>query len=64
VELAHALDLEVVAEGVEDQAALDLLAGFGCDFAQGYHFSRPLTADAFAAWARQDSARRAPAGTA
>ena len=47
IELAHALDLKVVAEGVEHQEALDALAGFGCDFAQGYHFSRPLPADAF-----------------
>ena len=49
IELAHALDLKVVAEGVEDQDALDALAAFGCDYAQGYHFSRPLPGDAFAA---------------
>jgi EAL domain-containing protein (putative c-di-GMP-specific phosphodiesterase class I) len=41
----------VVAEGVEDPAALSSLVAFGCDFAQGYHFSRPLPAPAFAAWA-------------
>jgi diguanylate cyclase len=56
IELAHALDLDVVAEGVEDQSALDLLADSGCDFAQGYHFSRPLPADEFAAWAHGRSA--------
>jgi diguanylate cyclase (GGDEF)-like protein len=56
IELAHALELEVVAEGVENQSALDLLADFGCDFAQGYHFSRPLPADEFAAWARRRGA--------
>ena len=50
IELAHALDLKVVAEGVEDQQALDALAAFGCDYAQGYHFSRPLPAEEFAAW--------------
>jgi len=33
---------------VEDQAALDAVADFGCDYAQGYHFSRPLPANAFA----------------
>ena len=49
IELAHALGLKVVAEGVEDQAALDALAAFGCDYAQGYHFSRPVPGDAFAA---------------
>jgi EAL domain-containing protein (putative c-di-GMP-specific phosphodiesterase class I) len=50
IELAHALDLTVVAEGVEDQQSLDAVKGFGCDFAQGYHYSRPLPADAFTAW--------------
>ena len=52
IELAHALGLKVVAEGVEHEQALDILAAFGCDFAQGYHFSRPLPAAEFAAWAR------------
>ena len=47
IELAHALGLKVVAEGVEHQDALDAVAGFGCDYAQGYHFSRPLPAEAF-----------------
>ena len=42
VEMAHALGLTVVAEGVEDAATLDLLARWGCDTAQGYHMSRPL----------------------
>ncbi len=52
VELANALGLKVVAEGVEDQEALDALAGVGCDYAQGYHFSRPLPAEDFAASTR------------
>jgi diguanylate cyclase (GGDEF)-like protein len=64
IELAHALGLTVVAEGVEDEEALDAVKGFGCDFAQGYHFSRPLPADAFAGWllarASVDTAPRAP----
>ena len=58
IELAHALDLKVVAEGVEHQEALDALAAFGCDFAQGYHFSRPLPAEAFTAQRAATSARR------
>jgi diguanylate cyclase (GGDEF)-like protein len=64
IELAHALDLDVVAEGVEDQQALDALAAVGCDFAQGYYFSRALPADEFAAFAYAralDSASRIPA---
>ena len=52
IELAHALGLKVVAEGIEHQEALDAVAGFGCDYAQGYHFSRPLPADAFV-WSTQ-----------
>jgi diguanylate cyclase (GGDEF)-like protein len=55
IELAHALGLDVVAEGVEHEQALTTLAAFGCDFAQGYHFSRPLPAAAFAAWVGRGS---------
>ena len=50
IDLAHNLGLTVVAEGVEDEATLDMLAGYGCDGAQGYHFSRPRPADELAAW--------------
>ncbi|MBI5783143.1 MAG: EAL domain-containing protein [Gammaproteobacteria bacterium] len=42
VELAHNLGLGVVAEGVESQEILDLLARQGCDTAQGYHLARPM----------------------
>jgi len=42
IELGHNLGLRVVAEGVEDQACWEQLASLGCDFAQGYHMSRPL----------------------
>jgi EAL domain-containing protein (putative c-di-GMP-specific phosphodiesterase class I) len=52
IELAHALGLRVVAEGVEDQAALDALRDLDCDLAQGYFVSRPLAAADFATWLR------------
>ena len=52
IELAHALNFSVLAEGVEDENTLDALRSFGCDSVQGFHFSRPLPADDFAAWAR------------
>lgn len=42
IDLGHSLGLKVVAEGVEDQETLDLLALFGCDRAQGYLIARPL----------------------
>lgn len=55
IDLGHKLGLQVVAEGVEDQVTLDLLAGAGCDIVQGYYLSQPLTADAFEAWLGQPS---------
>lgn len=45
--MAHALNLKVIAEGVETATQLALLRKEGCDFAQGYFFSRPLTAEMF-----------------
>lgn len=50
VNLAHNLEIEVVAEGVDSQAAYDFLARVGCDLAQGYHISPPLPPADFAAW--------------
>ncbi len=50
IDLAHNLGLSVVAEGIEDEATLDILVEDGCDFAQGYFFSRPLPADKLTAW--------------
>jgi diguanylate cyclase (GGDEF)-like protein len=45
VYLAQALNLEVVAEGVENISQLEMLRSLGCEFAQGYLFSRPLPAE-------------------
>lgn len=44
IDLAHNLELSVVAEGVETRGAKDLLVAFECDEAQGYYFSRPVPA--------------------
>ena len=44
IDLAHALDLVVVAEGVETPSQLSDLFAMGCDVAQGYYFSRPVPA--------------------
>lgn len=51
IELAHCLNLSVVAEGIEDQETADWLKDRGCDIGQGYHLSRPLPPDAFVALA-------------
>jgi EAL domain-containing protein (putative c-di-GMP-specific phosphodiesterase class I) len=62
IQLAHALGLRVVAEGIEDEGTLRTLRELGCDLAQGYHLSRPLTADAFAAWLAAHDRGRADLG--
>jgi EAL domain-containing protein (putative c-di-GMP-specific phosphodiesterase class I) len=50
IELGHSLGLNVVAEGVEQDATRDQLIEMGCDVAQGYLISRPLGPDRFEAW--------------
>ncbi len=45
--LAHSLELRTIAEGVETAEQAGLLRGWASDEVQGYHFSRPLDADAF-----------------
>jgi diguanylate cyclase len=53
IAMAHELGLEVVAEGVEDQACLALLRDMGCDQIQGYLISRPLRSEAVTPFARE-----------
>jgi diguanylate cyclase (GGDEF)-like protein/PAS domain S-box-containing protein len=45
--LAHRLGIEVIAEGVEHGAQRDTLAAFGCDYIQGWYYSKALSRDAF-----------------
>lgn len=44
ITMAHALQMKVVAEGIEDEEQLAMLRDFGCDIGQGYLFSKPITA--------------------
>jgi diguanylate cyclase (GGDEF)-like protein/PAS domain S-box-containing protein len=50
VDLAHNMGRRVVAEGVESEAVLNMLIKLGCDMAQGYHISRPVTASVLTGW--------------
>ena len=59
IELAHALGLKVVAEGVETEGQARVLRHKGCDELQGYLFARPMPAEALARWAR-GTAENAP----
>ncbi|MEU9392761.1 aminotransferase class I/II-fold pyridoxal phosphate-dependent enzyme [Streptomyces sp. NPDC048324] len=45
VRIADTLGLQVIAEGIEEPAQRDLLAGMGCRFGQGYLFARPMTVE-------------------
>ena len=53
IDLAHNLGFLVVAEGVENRDALDLLAVLGCDHAQGYHIGHPLPVDELISWIKK-----------
>ena len=64
IRMAHELDLKVVAEGVETQAQLEFLRRRGCDEIQGYLFSKPLGADAFADYLRAGAPLEVNHGTA
>jgi diguanylate cyclase (GGDEF)-like protein/PAS domain S-box-containing protein len=50
ISLGHALDLDIVAEGVETATHLDELRLLGCDLAQGYHWSRPIPPAELVTW--------------
>jgi EAL domain-containing protein (putative c-di-GMP-specific phosphodiesterase class I) len=50
IDLAHSLNLRVIAEGVEDQETLEKLTALGCDEAQGYFISRPIPAEDLLRW--------------
>jgi diguanylate cyclase (GGDEF)-like protein len=53
IELAHTLDLKVIAEGVESAEVNDLLDEMNCDYVQGYYISRPLEAEQVPQWFTQ-----------
>ena len=50
IEIGHELGLAVVAEGVETREAWNMLADWGCDFAQGFYAAGPRPADELIDW--------------
>lgn len=60
IDLAHRLGIEIVAEGVESDEILDLLASYGCDKAQGYILTRPLPEPELRAWIQKSHRPVAP----
>ncbi|MDP3671520.1 MAG: EAL domain-containing protein [Telluria sp.] len=62
IDLAHNMGLQVVAEGVESEQALDLLAAMGCDVVQGYFICKPVPSDQLEQWLarRQEANAEAP----
>ncbi len=59
IALSHKLGLEVIAEGVEDAASVELLSARGCDAYQGFHLGAAFPPDAIIGWLTQQSG---PAG--
>lgn len=53
VDIAHVFDLQVVAEGIEDEETLNHVISLGCDYGQGYFISRALPAVEFQSWCEQ-----------
>ena len=61
--LAHKLNLEAIAEGIEDPAQLALLRGLGCRLGQGYLLARPGPAPAIEALLASGARLQPPAGS-
>jgi diguanylate cyclase (GGDEF)-like protein len=55
IELAQGLGLRTVAEGVEDEATLEVLKVMGCDIAQGFHIARPMPATDLIHWSPEQN---------
>ncbi len=53
IDMAHALGLNVIAEGVENDEQRNFLQDHGCDFAQGYFYAPPMEHEIFLEWSKQ-----------
>lgn len=55
IDLAHTLQISVIAEGVEEKAQGDMLTRMGCDIIQGYLYSKPIDGVAFTLYLQQEN---------
>jgi EAL domain-containing protein (putative c-di-GMP-specific phosphodiesterase class I) len=55
IDLGHTLGMKIVVEGIENKEMVAMLRDFGCDYMQGYHFSKPLPSLEFQKFIRQVS---------
>ena len=62
IDMAQALDLQSIAEGIETPAQLELVRGLGCELGQGYLFSRPVPPDRISAMLAPGAAPLLPPG--
>lgn len=62
IELAHALGMRAVAEGIETGETLEILQEMGCDIGQGYHLARPMDRDSLLSTVKVDTNRTAAIG--
>ena len=60
IDLAHALDMKVVAEGVDSEENLAVVSELGCEMAQGFYIARPMRAEAVQDWMASYSSGRSP----
>ena len=60
VNLAHALGLVAIAEGIESHGQLTSLQSYGCDLGQGFLFARPMPADQLTNLLVHDAPKLAP----
>lgn len=60
IDLAHSLGFEMTAEGVEDERAYRALSDYGCDLAQGFFMSSPVSAEELDSWLESRDSEPAP----
>lgn len=60
IQLAHSLRMQVVAEGIEEKDQVEVLQEIGCDYIQGYVYSKPLPLEKFNIWKQEYEEQKSP----